>query len=62
MGDDVRFAVGVESTNFEPDPDLRLLTETMIQSPINAYFPDLFNILIHLTVFAPELSATFKIL
>ena len=47
----------------EPNPDFRLLTETMMQSPINAYFfPDLLKILRHLTVLAPELSATFKIL
>lgn len=40
--------------------DRTLLTDTRIQSPTEAYF-DLPKILIHLTVFAPELSATFKI-
>jgi hypothetical protein len=41
--------------------NLRLLMDTRIQSPIYAHF-DLFNIFIHLTVLAPELSATLKML
>ena len=57
---DPRFFCCDLSLSWEGGVDLTLLTATRMESPTVAYF-DLPRILIRLTVFAPELSATFGI-